>query len=123
MYHVHQYKTLEVVISRAIEFIQTPLFTRQARALFTDDELRVLESELICNPEAGDLIQGTGGLRKVRIATGNSGKSGSSRVIYLLAHAEKIYFILAYPKSKKDTLTDTEKAELKKLSRLLKGES
>jgi len=112
-----------VFISRAMEFIQTPFFTRQAQILFTDDELRILESDLIRNPELGDLIQGTGGLRKVRIATGNTGKSGSSRVIYLLAHAEKIYFVLAYPKSKKDSLTDAEKAELKKLSRLLKEES
>ena len=109
-------------MTRAIEFVQTHVFTKQAKLLFSDDELRVLESDLIRNPELGDLIQGTGGLRKVRVATGHGGKSGGSRVIYLLAHTEKVYFILAYGKNKKDTLTDAEKAVLKKLAQRLKEE-
>jgi hypothetical protein len=56
------------------------------------------------------------------MATGNQGKSGSVRVIYLLAHADKIYLVLAYPKSEKEALTNSEKAELKKLVSILKGE-
>ena len=56
------------------------------------------------------------------MATGSQGKSGSARVIYFLATKEVIYLIMAYPKSTKDSLTDAEKAELKKLTKALKGE-
>jgi len=109
-------------MSHAIEFIETSLFTRQIREIATDDELKTLQCELIGSPEKGDLIQGTGGLRKVRMATGNQGKSGSARVIYFLATAEVIYLVMAYPKSTKDSLSASEKAALKKLTQQLKGE-
>ncbi|MCF2949435.1 type II toxin-antitoxin system RelE/ParE family toxin [Paraglaciecola aquimarina] len=105
-----------------MDFIETSIFTKQISAIATDDELKDLQLELIAQPEKGDLIKDTGGLRKIRMATGNQGKSGSARVIYFLAHAEKIHLILAYPKSVKVTLTKGEKAELKKLVKLLKGE-
>lgn len=109
-------------MSHAIEFIETSLFTRQIREIATDDELKTLQCELIGSPEKGDLIQGTGGLRKVRMATGNQGKSGSARVIYFLATVEIIYLVMAYPKSTKDSLSASEKAALKKLTQQLKGE-
>lgn len=109
-------------MSHAIEFVETSIFTKQIRELATDDELKELQKELIAKPDKGALIQDTGGLRKVRMATGNQGKIGSVRVIYFLAHAEKIYLVLAYPKSEKDSLTKGEKADLKKLVNILKGE-
>lgn len=56
------------------------------------------------------------------MATGNQGKSSSVRVIYFLATAEVIYLVMAYPKSTKESITDTEKAELKKLTQRLKDE-
>ena len=105
-----------------IEFIETSLFTKQIKQIATDDELRVLQQELIAQPMKGDLITGTGGLRKVRMATDGQGKSGSARVIYFLATAEIIYMLLAYAKNEKDSLTAAEKAELKQLTKLLKGE-
>ena len=106
----------------AIEFIETSLFTKQIKQIATDDELRVLQLELIAQPMKGDLISGTGGLRKVRMATDGQGKSGSARVIYFLATAEIIYMLLAYAKNEKDSLTAAEKTELKQLTKLLKGE-
>lgn len=109
-------------MSHAIEFIETSIFTRQIKQIATDDELKELQRELIESPDKGDLIQQTGGLRKVRMATGSQGKSGSARVIYFLATEEVIYLVMAYPKSSKDSLTDAEKSELKKLTKLLKGE-
>ena len=110
-------------MSHAIEFIETSIFTRQIKAIATDDELKALQVELIAQPEKGDLIQGTGGLRKIRMATGQQGKSGSARVIYFLATAEVIYLVLAYAKNEKESLTAAEKADLKKLTQLLKGET
>ncbi len=85
-------------------------------------ELKDLQVELIAQPEKGDLIQGTGGLRKIRMATGGQGKSLSVRIIYFLATAEIINLVLAYPKNVKDSLNHTEKYELKKLTKLLKSE-
>ena len=110
-------------MSHAIEFIETSIFTRQIKTIATDDELKALQVELIAQPEKGDLIQGTGGLRKIRMATGQQGKSGSARVIYFLATAEVIYLVLAYAKNDKESLTAAEKADLKKLTQLLKGET
>lgn len=106
----------------AIEFIETSLFTKQIKQLATDDELRALQEELIAQPMKGDLISGTGGLRKVRMATDNQGKSSSARVIYFLATVEVIYLLLAYAKNEKESLSAAEKAELKQLTRILKGE-
>jgi len=109
-------------VSHAIEFIETPIFTRQIQLIATDEELIELQRELIADPMKGALIKGTGGLRKVRLALEGRGKSGGARVIYFLATREVIYLILAYPKSEKDSLTDAEKATLKALTQQLKEE-
>ena len=109
-------------MSHAIEFIETPMFTRQIKQIATDDELKELQKVLIESPDKGDLIRQTGGLRKIRMATGTQGKSGSARVIYFLATDEIIYLVMAYPKSTKDSLTDAEKAALKTLTQQLKDE-
>ena len=76
------------------------MFTRNIKALATDDELRELQATLIESPSKGDLIKNTGGLRKIRIATGNQGKSGSVRVIYsprhyILTSAQALSVIIA----------------------------
>lgn len=118
-YHNHVDK---YVMGYAIEFIKSSLFTKQIQQLATDDELKELQKELIAQPEKGDLIKGTGGLRKIRMASGEQGKSGSLRIIYFLATVEAIYLILAYPKSAKDSLTTAEKAALKRLTKQLKEE-
>jgi hypothetical protein len=55
-----------VPVSHALVFIETPMFTRQIKLIATDDELKELQKELIESPGKGDLIQKTGGLRKVR---------------------------------------------------------
>ena len=109
-------------MSHAIEFIETPTFTRQIQTMATDDELKELQRTLIAQQDKGDLIQGTGGLRKIRMGLGHQGKRGGARVIYFLATAEVIYLILAYPKSVKDNLTPAEKTALKTLAHQLKGE-
>ena len=113
---------MEITLSFAIEFIETPIFTKQFNEIATDSELQALQEELIAYPESGDLITGTGGLRKTRVALENRGKSGGARVIYFLATKEVVYLVLAYPKSNKSTLSNAEKAVLKKLTKQLKDE-
>lgn len=100
-------------------FIETPTFTKQASGgLFTDEELKQLQTELLQNPNKGDLIAGSGGLRKIRLARKDGGKSGGYRVIYYRATSEVIFFLLAYPKNKRDNLN---KDEIKLLRNLIEG--
>ncbi|MCC5789168.1 MAG: type II toxin-antitoxin system RelE/ParE family toxin [Opitutales bacterium] len=98
-------------------FIETPIFTKQASGgLFNDEELKQLQTELLKNPCKGDLITGSGGLRKIRLARKGRGKSGGFRVIYYRNTPEIIFLLLAYPKNKQENLT---KAELKLLRELI----
>jgi hypothetical protein len=99
----------------AIEFIETPTFTRMITALLTDDEYWGLQYVLMENPERGEIIQGGGGIRKLRYAVQGRGKSGGIRVIYYwIKDNDQIYMLVAYPKSKKDDLTDKETAVLRR---------
>lgn len=95
-----------------IEFIETSVFSRQREALLSEDDYRAFQEMLIINPLEGDLIQGTGGCRKVRFSPSNSnkGKSGSIRTIYYFHNSEgRIWLFMAYPKSRKDSLSGEEK--------------
>lgn len=95
-------------------FVETPIFTVQVTELLTDTEYSEFQQFLIANPEAGDVIQETGGLRKVRWAAGGKGKSGGVRVIYYYVdQAEQMRMLLMYKKGRKDTLTAEDKKVLK----------
>jgi len=88
-----------------------------------DDELRTLQDILIDDPEAGDIIQGTGGARKVRIPLEGRGKSGGGRVIYVdVIVRERIYLLLAYPKNVQADLTPEQKKMVRKLVETIKEE-
>ena len=105
-------------------FIEVPMFTRKWKELgLNDDDLRRLENELLENPKAGDAIQGTGGIRKIRIPIENSGKRGGGRVIYVdVELKETIYFINVYAKNEQDDLTEDEKKAFKAIVKILKEE-
>jgi len=76
----------------------------------------LLQQELQESSKAGDVLKGTGGLRKYRIAFPGRGKSGSSRVAYVdFTVYETIYLITAYPKSEKDNLSTEERKEIAKV--------
>jgi hypothetical protein len=97
-----------------MEFIETPTFTRLLGGLLSDDEYAGLQNVLVEDPERGDVIQGGGGIRKLRYALSGRGKSGGVRAIYYwLRDDHQIYMLLIYPKSKKDNLTDRETALLR----------
>ena len=92
-------------------FIEVPVFTKRwAEIGMNDRDLQALQIMLLKDPEAGPVMQGTGGIRKVRFPYRNRGKSGSVRVCYIdLAEYETIYLITAYTKSEQDNLTGEEK--------------
>jgi len=98
-----------------------PEFDRQWKALgFSDKELRTLQEELTLDPAKGVIMRGTGGLRKIRVAYDNRGKSGSARVCYVdFGACERIYFITAYAKSEKDNLSQEERNSIRNLLRIL----
>jgi hypothetical protein len=99
-----------------MEFVETPLFTRLITALLNDEEYRALQNTLLFNPDAGDVIKNGGGIRKLRHALAGKGKSGGIRTIYYWAKSkDQIYMLLAYPKSKKDTLSEQETTILRNL--------
>ena len=84
----------------------------------TDDILSVLEQYLLKNPDAGKIIKGTGGLRKLRWALpdNDKGKSGGVRVLYVdFVSYERIFMIDVYGKNAKENITDAEKEAFKKL--------
>jgi len=65
-----------------MELIEAPGFTKQVERYFTHDEYYALQCALIYKPEAGAVIPGTGGLRKLRWGAGGKGKRGGVRVVY-----------------------------------------
>jgi hypothetical protein len=100
---------------------ELPLFTKQAEALFSEAEKAELITFLSWNPLAGDLIPGTGGVRKLRYAASGRGKRGGARVIYYyLDDLTPLYALLAYPKNAKVDLSEDEKRAAAKLVQAIK---
>lgn len=102
-------------------FIETSIFTKKHTQYLLDDEYRKLQNFLINKPNAGVLIQGTGGLRKLRWSLGNKGKQGGVRVIYYWQLTKnQIYLMTIYSKNEKVDLSSQEKKSLKQM--LTRGE-
>ena len=88
-----------------------------------DDDLPALEEALLENPQVGDVIQGTGGARKMRIQLEGRGTRGGGRVIYLdVFEAEQLFLLFAYPKNVQENLTEEQKAAIRTLIDAIKKE-
>jgi hypothetical protein len=97
--------------------VETLLFQRQWPLYWTEEERGEFASFIAENPVTGDVVRGSGGIRKVRWSRAGSGKSGGVRVIYFTrtAHSEVVLLTL-YAKAKTDNLTG---AKLKEIRRAL----
>ena len=106
-------------------FIEVPLFTKRWKEIgLNDDDLLVLQIMLLKDPASGPVMEGTGGIRKVRFPIENRGKSSSVRVCYTdFEEYEVTYLITAFTKNEQDNLSASEKAVLKKLVKALKEEA
>lgn len=106
-------------------FIEVPLFSKRWKEIgLGDDELQTLQIMLLKDPESGPVMEGTGGIRKVRFPLSHRGKSGSVRVCYTdFAEYEVIYLITAFEKKDRENLSDEEKNALKKLVKALREEA
>ena len=109
-----------MTIESLLTVIETPSFIRDAKKLLDDEEREALINYLASSPNAGVLIKGTGGIRKLRWAKEDTGKSGAYRIIYFF-HSMKIpLFVLnVFAKNEKANISQAERNELKKLSGLL----
>ena len=96
--------------------VEFPNFTKAITALMSDDEYRQLQAALVENPALGKLLQGTGGLRKLRWSLPGRGKRGGVRIIYYWwVRRKQLLMLLAYPKNVQAELTDTQRRLLAKL--------
>jgi mRNA-degrading endonuclease RelE of RelBE toxin-antitoxin system len=103
--------------NRNVLFIETSTFTKEIKRLLPDDDYKKLQTALMFKPDAGDLIHGTGGLRKIRWNLPHKGKRGSLRVIYYWDRRNTIFMLLPYKKTKTDDLSSS---QLKRLRSLVK---
>ncbi len=95
-------------------FIETPAFTRQVLALLDDATYAALQRRLSRAPDAGDLIEGTAGLRKIRVPAKGHGTRGGARVIYYhFVGAAQIAMLMIYPKNRQDDLSAEQRKALR----------
>ncbi len=102
---------------RAI-FLELPPFERHRHTYLSDGDFRGLQNELMKNPEAGDVIAGTGGLRKLRYPDRRRGKGkrGGLRVIYYwLVSGKQFWLFTVYDKDESDDLTTEQRGALAKM--------
>ncbi|OGT44855.1 MAG: hypothetical protein A3E82_06235 [Gammaproteobacteria bacterium RIFCSPHIGHO2_12_FULL_38_11] len=97
-------------------FIETTFFTKYLPSYLTDDEYSELQDFLMQKPDAGALIKGTGGLRKLRWPSDNKGKRGGVRIIYYWqTKLDQFYMMTIYGKNEMSDLSSDDKKELKKI--------
>ncbi|HQA93799.1 MAG TPA: type II toxin-antitoxin system RelE/ParE family toxin [Bacteroidales bacterium] len=97
-------------------FIETPIFTSEIQLLLQDEYYRNLQGNLAIRPDAGNIITGSGGLRKLRFGLKGIGKRGGLRIIYYWDPPDTLYMLFAYKKNKQEDLT---KSQIKILSKLV----
>jgi hypothetical protein len=95
---------------------ETPIYLSRAEELMSEKEREAVVELLAASPEVGDLIPGTGGLRKIRVPLAGRGKRGGARVIYYYYDVTlPIYLLLVYAKNERDDLSSAQKVVLRGL--------
>lgn len=96
--------------------VETTLFQRQWPYYWTEDERGAFAAYIAEHPTAGDVVPGSGGIRKVRWGRAGSGKSGGVRVIYFTRNAEgEVVLLTLYAKAKTDNLTGSQLKEIRRV--------
>ena len=104
-------------------FIESSIFEKFRDTYINEEEFRLFQADLMANPKQGDVIQGTGGLRKVRIAGRGKGKRGGSRVIYYYFDEKRRFYLLTiYGKNGMSDLNAEQKKQLKAFMEVWRNE-
>jgi hypothetical protein len=100
--------------------VETPGYLKDAEAIFTVAEREAVVSMVASDPECGEIMQGTGGVRKVRVGRGSRGKSGGARLVYIHHDADHPVFLLAaFAKNERSNLSKAERNELAAFVKML----
>jgi hypothetical protein len=116
---LRQIRRWRIVAPEVLRFVETPIFTEDIVQILADSEYAELQAALILQPDLGELMPGTGGLRKMRWASPSQGrgKRGGIRIIYYWYVSDSlIYLLMAYPKSKREDLSAQQKQMLRKIA-------
>ena len=96
-------------------FVETSIFTKEIQRLISDDDYRMLQTALMLRPDAGKLIRGSGGLRKIRWNLPGTGKRGALRIIYYWNPPDMIFMLFSYRKTEQEDLTSDQLKLIRKL--------
>lgn len=105
-----------------ITVAEVPEYIRKAEKLLTAEERLDIVNYLAVHPKSGDLVEGTGGIRKLRWGRGGRGKSGGVRVIYYYhSEAMPLYLLAMFAKNEQANLSKADRNDLAKLVDILVG--
>lgn len=108
--------------SQGVGVLFSTVFTEQITDLVSDEEYADFQAALAENPEAGSIMSGCGGVRKVRMGIGNRGKSGGARVLYLyLPTHERIYLLFVFTKGDADNLSPDGKKVMRERAQAIRN--
>ena len=94
--------------------VETPTYLAVANKLFSEEERADIVALVAADPECGNVIRGTGGFRKVRVARKGMGKSGGARVVYIWRNERfPVFLITVFPKNEKENLSMAERNALR----------
>lgn len=112
---------MTLVLTRPVTVVETRAFERMSAGIWSAEEVAELVDHLARQPESGDVIPGTGGVRKVRWGRAGSGKRSGTRVIYFYYNPEcPLYLLLAYAKAQATDMTPEEKKAVAALAATIK---
>ena len=89
-----------------VRIVETPIFSKRVNEILSEEEYRLFQIKLIDDPEAGSIIKGSGGIRKIRWSGSGRGKRGGSRLLYYWYNTEEVLLMLfIFKKNENDDLT------------------
>ena len=109
-------------MAQPVTVAETQIFARAAARIWNEEELAELIDFVARNPEAGEIIPGTGGVRKLRWGGAGRGRRGGARLVYFYHRSDcPLYLLLAYAKSQASDLTPDEKKAVSALAATIKA--
>ncbi|MDX2143209.1 MAG: type II toxin-antitoxin system RelE/ParE family toxin [Rhodospirillaceae bacterium] len=107
---------------KPVTVVQMATFTRDVASVWSEAELAAFVDYIARNPEAGDIVQGTGGVRKIRWAAKGKGKRGGARVIYFFYNPNNpVYLVSIYAKNERETISEADRKLYARMSEDIKG--